>query len=207
MYTPKSFSETDPEKLHHFIESHSFATLVTPGADELAVSHIPLLLDRQAGQHGSLIGHLAKANSHWKVAEGRKTLAIFHGPHAYISPSWYSSENVVPTWNYVAVHATGTFRLDNTRQRRLEIVRQSVDWYEATMDSPWKIETQDSEYIDHLLDAIVGFRIEIEDLQGKWKLNQNHDATRRLKVAQALRAAGGEDHVEIANLIDETLPS
>ncbi len=205
MYTPPSFAEPEQPNLHDFIEGHSFATLVTNKGDGLAISHLPLLLDRHRGEHGSLVGHMAKANSHWKDADGQKSFAIFHGPHAYVSPTWYESVNVVPTWNYVAVHASGTFQLDDTRDRRLEIVQQSVEFYERTMDSAWTLESPDKNYIDRLLDAIVGFRIDIEHLEGKWKLNQNHDTARREKVAQALRHAGGDDRIEIANLIDATL--
>ena len=207
MYNPSTFAETDQRKLHEFIELHGFATLLLQTSDELTASHIPLLLDRDSGPHGCLIGHMAKANSQWTQADGRKSLAIFHGPHAYISPTWYESVNVVPTWNYVAVHVSGTFRLDDTRSRRLEIVSQFVDYYESTMESPWSLHDQDVHYIDRLLDAIVGFRIDIEHLEGKWKLNQNHDSERRIKVAQALREAGGEDRLEIANMMTQTRES
>ena len=207
MYTPASFEGPDQPKLHDFIERHSFATLVTLASDELVLSHIPLLLDRHVGKHGALIGHMAKANTHWNAADGRKTFAIFHGPYAYISPTWYESINVVPTWNYVAVHASGTFRLDDSRERRLEIVRRFVDFYEGTMDAPWSLASQGSDYIDRMLEAIVGFRIDIEHLEGKWKLNQNQEPAKRVKVAAALKKAGGDDHLAIAKLITETLTS
>lgn len=204
MYVPPAFNEPDPTKLHDFIEQHSFATLVSQGGKPVA-SHLPLLLDRDNQSQGRLIGHMAKANVQWKDADGQPVLAVFHGPHAYISPTWYEAENVVPTWNYVAVHVYGTFRLDDSRGRRLEIVRRYVDFYEATLEPPWSLESADDDFIDKLLDAIVGFRIDIERIEGKWKLNQNLDPTRRARVIRALRDAGGEDRQRIADLMSETL--
>lgn len=205
MYVPPAFAETDQHKLHEFIEHHSFATLVSHDGDETVASHLPFLLNRQDGAHGRLIGHMARANPQWKHTDGLRVLAIFTGPHAYISPTWYEAEAVVPTWNYVTVHVYGTFRLDDRRIRRLEIVRRYVDSYEATMDPPWSLENADDDFIDSLLDAIVGFTIDIERIEGKWKLNQNHDPMRQIKVIRALREAGGEDRKRIAELMSDTM--
>jgi transcriptional regulator len=118
MYTPSAFVESDERKLHTFIEQNSFATLVTGGenvAESTAAvaSHLPLLLNREAGEQGQLVGHMAKANPQWKHADGQTSLAIFHGPHAYISPGWLKTKNTVPTWNYVAVHVRGVIRLEH----------------------------------------------------------------------------------------------
>ncbi len=126
MYIPAAFNETDPEKLFDTIEQYSFGMLVSQADGVPLVSHLPILLDRTHAPHGCLIGHLARANPQWEQAEGQAALAVFSGPHAYISPSWYQSENVVPTWNYVAVHAYGTFRAIHDRDALLEIVGQYV---------------------------------------------------------------------------------
>jgi len=205
MYTPKAFSETDETKLHDFIEQNSFATVVTVDNGTAVASHLPLLLSRNDGAHGRLIGHMARANPQWQQASGRQTLSIFTGPHAYISPTWYEVENAVPTWNYSAAHVYGTFRLDDDRDRRREIVRQYVESYEATMDKPWSVDNADADFIDCLLDGIVGFEIDIERFEGKWKLNQNHDRAKRANVVRALREAGGEDRVQIADLMSRIL--
>ena len=205
MYTPTSFVETDQEKLHHFIAQHSFATLISVDGNSPTASHLPLLLSQDIVPRGTLIGHMARANTQWQHSESQKVLAIFHGPHAYISPSWYVAKNVVPTWNYVAVHVYGTLRLETDRDRLLEIVGQYVDYYEADLPQPWSIEQAEPEFINGLVDAIVGFEIYIDRIEGKWKLNQNHDHSRRQKVIQALEQDGGEVQQQIATLMSDTL--
>jgi transcriptional regulator len=205
MYIPKSFAETDQKRLHEFIGAHSFATLVSQDSAEPCASHLPLLLDVDAGSHGRLIGHMARANPQWEQADGQRVLAIFHGPHAYISPTWYEAVNVVPTWNYVAVHVYGTLRLQADRGRLLEIVRQYVEYYESDLPQSWSVDTAERHFIDGLLDAIIGFEIDIDRIEGKWKLNQNHDETRRKKVIQGLRESGGENQRQIAELMSQTL--
>jgi transcriptional regulator len=201
MYVPASFAVTDRAVLHQFMEAHSFATLVSHDGTDPFASHVPLLLDRDAGPHGRLIGHIARANPQWKHAGGQRVLAIFSGPHAYVSPTWYEAQNVVPTWNYVAVHAYGALRLIDDRERLREIVRRTVAVYEANMPRPWSVKMPEAVFIDKLLDAIVGFEIDVDRIEGKWKLNQNHDAERRRKVVEALRAQGSADGLQIAGLM------
>lgn len=205
MYVPKNFEETDQDRLHEFMENHSFATVISHVESEPVASHLPLLLDRDGGPCGRLIGHMARANPQWRQAEGQKVLTIFHGPHAYVSPTLYKAGNVVPTWNYVAVHAHGTLRLETNRQCLLQIVQQYVDFYESTLPKPWSLDKAEFDFINRLVDAIVGFEIVIDRIEGKWKLNQNHDETRRANVIRALRDAGGEDQRQIAALMSETL--
>lgn len=209
MYVPKSFVETDQATLHDFIEQHSFATLIYHGGQSPSASHLPLLLERSDEGQGTLIGHMAKANSQWQQADGQSVLAIFHGPHAYISPTWYQAKGreakrVVPTWNYVAVHAIGTFQLID-RERLRAVVQRTVDTYERELPDPWAMTDVDAEFQKQLLNGIVGFEIVIDELQGKWKLNQNHDEGRRRNVIQALQQAGGEDQRVIAELMTQTL--
>jgi transcriptional regulator len=205
MYIPASFAETDIAKLHAQIERHSFATLVSHGDGEMQASHLPLLLERAHGPQGRLIGHLARANPQWRTADGQTVLAIFHGPHAYISPTWHESQDVVPTWNYVAVHAYGVFRIIGDGAALRDVIERTVQLYEAGRPAPWRTDSQDPAFIDKLLGAIVGFTIDIDRLEGKWKLGQNHSVERREKVIARLEAAGGEDAQQIAALMRETL--
>lgn len=205
MYTPFSFVESDLPTLHSCIEENSFATLVTADSDGPVVSHLPLLLDRNDGPNGRLIGHMAKANSQWREITNGDALAIFHGPHAYVSPGWLNEQNVVPTWNYVAVHATGKVKLVEEQSELLDIVRRYVNFYEASMPEPWQIGSADPEFIEKLLDAIVGFTIEISSIEGKWKLNQNHSEERRQKIIAGLQTRSGENHAQIADLMQATL--
>lgn len=204
MYIPSAFAETNLEKLFDAIEQFSFGMLVSQSKGAPFVSHLPILLDRAAGPNGCLIGHLARANPQWQEAEGQSVLAVFSGPHAYISPSWYKSENVVPTWNYVAVHAYGTFRAIHDRDVLLEIVGRYVEFYEAAFPVPWKFDPT-SDYAQKLAGAIVGFRIEIDRLEGKWKLNQNQPRERREKVAAALGASDDATARDVAELMQSQL--
>jgi transcriptional regulator len=131
---------------------------------------------------------------------------VFAGPHAYISPTWYEAANTVPTWNYTAVHAYGRAAVIEDREALLEIVQRSVTVYEAAMPRPWPLDTS-GPFVDRLLSQIVGFRIPIEKIEGKWKLNQNHPVERREKVIRALEGRGGEDALAIAEMMQATLPA
>lgn len=201
MYIPTPFAETDPETLRRFMAANSFATLVSAGGAVPFASHLPLLVDADPAPLGRLQGHMARANPHWQLADGQPVLAVFHGPHAYVSPTWYEAANVVPTWNYVSVHAGGTLRVIDDRPRLLELVRRTVNLYEATQPVPWTLEAQEGEFIDRLLNAIVGFEITLERLEGKWKLNQNHPAERREKVWRALLEREDVEGQEVARLM------
>lgn len=202
MYIPTAFAETDVAKLHEFIERNSFGLLVSQVEGEPFASHLPILLDRHSGPHGSLIGHMARANPQWQHAQGQSILAIFSGPHAYISPTWYEAENVVPTWNYVAVHVYGTMQTIEDPAALLKIVNDFVSVYEALMPQPWKLEGP-SEFLDRLVRQIVGFRIEITKIEGKWKLNQNQPAERRERVTRSLRQQADENSQLIAAMMSE----
>jgi transcriptional regulator len=206
VYIPTSFRQTDLAELHRCIHSHGFALLCSVGDDGAPfASHLPLLLDPSGPGPGTLVGHMARANPQWQHADGRPVLAVFSGPHAYVSAAWYEAEDVVPTWNYVAVHATGVFRAIHDRDALLSIVRDFVAFYERGKAQPWQVSGR-QEYLDRMLRAIVGFRIELTGIEGKWKLNQNHPSERRGKVVRALRAQGGEDAQAIADLMDPQPP-
>jgi transcriptional regulator len=199
MYIPASFQVTDSAEIHAFMRKHSFAMLVTQGEGGMTATHLPLLLDADAGPHGTLLGHMARANPQWRDVAG-EALAIFPGPHAYVSPAWYESPGTVPTWNYVAVHAYGAVQLVEDRDSLHDILTRTVSVYERRMPEPWSYDVADPD-IDTMLKAIVGFRIEISRLEGKAKLNQNHPEERRRKVIRALEAQADEDSQAIARLM------
>ncbi len=205
MYLPDEFIVTDPSELHAFIEQNSFGLLVSQVEGLPFATHLPFLLDRTAGRHGILFGHMAKANPQWREAGGQTALAIFAGPHAYISPTWYEAEQVVPTWNYAAVHVYGRIEIVEDEAALLDIVGKAVSFYERPQSPPWSFDDS-STFARRLLAQIVGFRIAIERIEGKWKLNQNHPVERRRKAIRALRSRGGETAQAIAELMEATLP-
>ncbi len=200
MYLPQAFRQEDRDVLHDFIERHSFAVIVSQTNGELFASHLPLLLERDAGPWGSLVGHMARANPQWTHAADQSVMAVFSGPHAYISPSWYEAERVVPTWNYAAVHAYGRLQVIAAPAEIVPIVRDAVEFYERSMPRPWTTQGRE-EYVDQLAQAIVGFRISIDRIEGKWKLSQNHPEERRAKVIAALEARGDENSRSVAALM------
>jgi transcriptional regulator len=200
MYVPSSFAETDLRTLHEAIEQHSFAILTSHAGGELFASHLPLLIDCDRGPQGTLVGHMARANPQWRSAAGQQVLAIFSGPHSYISPTWYEAERGVPTWNYVAVHAYGRLELIDDPAESLALLRRTVEHYESAFPRPWQIDAP-LDFVEQLAAQIVAYQIPIERLEGKWKLNQNHPPERRQKVVAALEAQGGEHAREIARLM------
>lgn len=187
MYIPASFAVDDPGTLQEFIERYPFATLISTG-DDSAVTHLPLLLDAETD---SLIGHLAKANPHAKRLDGEKTLAIFHGPHAYISPSWYEPGPAVPTWNYAVVHVQGTTQL-LTEAETKAVLDRTVRKFESTQDSPWRNELPD-DLEASLLQSIVGFRIRISKIEGKFKLGQNRSEADQAGMLARLKSGSTGD--------------
>ncbi len=201
MYIPTHFANDDLDQLHAAIERYSFALIVSREGEQFAASHLPLLLDRRAGPQGTLWGHFARANSQWRAAGGQQVLVVFSGPHAYISPQWYDAEQVVPTWNYVAVHAYGRLETVVDAAPTLELLERMVRHFEAAQSQPWSLADQPADFIQRLARQIVAFRIPIERLEGKWKLNQNHPLERREKVVAALEAGGGSDEQAIARLM------
>ena len=204
MYIPSSFAETDLATLHGFMVRHSFGMLVTQIDGAPFATHLPFLLDHSAGPQGTLLAHVARANPQRRMATGQTALAIFAGPHAYISPSWYEADDVVPTWNYTAVHAYGTIEVIDDRDQLEIIVAAMVREYEQSLPQPWTLGQRNA-YLEKMLAQIVGLRLPITRLEGKWKLSQNQPIERREKVVRALRQQGGENAVGIADLMDEGL--
>lgn len=208
MYIPTYSAVTDLARLHDAIEQYSFGMLVSAEAGgALVASHLPFLLDRSRGLQGTLIAHMARANPQWRNIGEQKVLVVFSGPHAYISPTWYEAERVVPTWNYVAIHAYGPLELIEDIDEAIAILEQTVNHFERPLPRPWRPSDQPKEFISQLTRQIVAFRIPIERLEGKWKLNQNHPPERREKVVAALESVGGDESLSIAALMRQELAS
>ena len=188
MYIPDHFREDRPEVLHDAMRGIGFATLVTTG---LEANHLPMLF-----ADGVLRGHVARANPVWKAGDG-EALAIFLGPHGYVSPNWYPSKaltgKAVPTWNYITVHARGVIRWIQDADWLRGHVTALSDTHEAERPGPWKVGDAPASYIDSLLRAIVGFELTIEMLEGKYKLSQNRDAADQGGVREAFAQLGRTD--------------
>ena len=206
MYVPSAFVEDRPSVLHAFMKRYDFATLVTAGADGPAASHVPVLLLPDRGRLGMLQAHFARQNEHWRAfAEGAgSVLAIFHGPHGYVSPTWYATRQAVPTWNYVVVHARGTPRL-LTDEQLAEHLRALVGVYESGRPDGWDERALAAGSAQALRRAIVGTEIEITHLQGKWKLGQNRTPADRAGAIRGLRAAGDAASAELAQWMADAM--
>ena len=201
LYIPPHFRVEERERLVDFMRSHAFATLVSSGDAGLQVSHVPLLVDVD-GETMRLRGHVARGNGHWESIEGaRDVTAIFHGPHAYVSPTWYVTHPSVPTWNYAVVHAHGKARLTDEAELH-EIVHELSAKYEAGNTPPWKMSELPSAYVSSMLGMIVGFEIEVARVEGKFKLSQNRPVE-IARVAERLDAAG---EAELAALMRRHAP-
>lgn len=191
MYIPRHFEITDTAWCHALMRAQSFAAMIT--ADDAGVpfaTHLPILVDPARGRLGTLRGHVARANPHWRyLAAGRPTLVIFAGAHAYVSPSWYATHPSVPTWNYVAVHATGTGALAEDPAQVTTLLADLVRTYEGTGPAAWSFEGLAADYVAGMQRAIVAFEIPIERLEGKAKLSQNRDAVDQARTREALAAA------------------
>jgi transcriptional regulator len=189
MYMPPHFTAADPAPGLDIIDQHGFATLVTVDDGLPFATHLPLLLDRR-GTHGTLVGHVARANPQWQHLElGHPVLAVFTGPHAYVSPTWYEPRpDNVPTWNYVAVHVRGRPRLVPAGAATLDVVQRLSARYDA---GGYRVDPE-SEALQKLSRAIVAFEIEITEILTKLKLSQNRPASDRAEVAR--RLAASEDH-------------
>jgi transcriptional regulator len=201
MYLPNSFREDDPALLHDLMRRYNFAALVTQHEGAPFATHLPFLLDATRGPHGTLLAHMARANPQWRdFADGREALAIFQGPHAYVSPAWYEVTPSVPTWNYAVVHAYGVPRVIEDRDRLYALLERLVDTHEAARTPPWRMQLP-GDYVDRMMRAIVGFEIEITRLEGKLKLSQNRMEGDRRRVAAELAASDDPLSVDVAEMM------
>lgn len=194
MYIPHFNAMDDPDEIRVFVESVGSAELVTVGADGTPLATLLPILWSSDG--GIVIAHMARANPHWRqISDGSRCLAIVGGPQAYISPSWYAAKaehgRVVPTWNYSAVHLTGTVRVHDDRDWVREAVTQLTDQHEQPRDEPWAVTDAPETYVDKNLRAIVGLEMTVERVEAKAKLSQNRSAADQAGVVAGLRAEGG----------------
>jgi transcriptional regulator len=192
VYIPKHFAARDPSAGARILRDHPFATLVTPSPDEPFVTHLPLIFVAD-GEHGTLHGHFARANPHAGAAEHADSLAIFHGPHAYVTPSWYvDPAGAVPTWNYAVVHGHGRIELARDPGQTRTVVDMLVQRFESERAQPWKLGLSGAR-LDAMINAIVGFRIRLTRVEVKLKLSQNRAREDRERVAAGLAGEGYAD--------------
>lgn len=208
MYVPAHFEETKIEMLHDLIVAHPLATLVTMTSNGINANHIPLHLVQEAGQYGTLQGHVARANPVWSdLVNNVEALVIFQGPSSYITPSWYPTKQehgkVVPTWNYVTVHAYGALRvIDDPVWVKTQLESLTVQ-QEASFDRPWAVSDAPVEFTDKIIGAIVGIEILITKLTGKWKVSQNQPTLNQAGVVQGLDSLGRSEATELAAIVEK----
>lgn len=197
MYTPAHFALTDPVELQRIIRQHPLGLLVTHGPDGLDANHLPFEYDPARGEHGTLTAHVARANPVWQqCASGADVLVVFRGVDGYISPSWYPSKHEahrqVPTWNYEAVHAHGRLTVRDDEKFVRGVVARLTRSHEAAEPQPWKMGDAPPDYLDAMLQAIVGIEIAVNRWEGKAKLSQNKELRDRQGAVEALQARGRE---------------
>ncbi|MCX7961038.1 MAG: FMN-binding negative transcriptional regulator [Burkholderiales bacterium] len=210
MYLPDHFAETRVAVLHALIRAFPLGTLVTLGPEGPEANHIPFELDPAPAPFGTLRAHVARANPLWRgLSREPRALAIFQGPQAYVSPSWYPSKRehgkVVPTWNYAVVHARGTLRAIEDRAWLRALVERLTDRHEAGRAAPWTVGDAPADYVERMLEAIVGVELTVTSLAGKWKASQNRTAADRAGVVDGLRGEGSDAAAAMAELVRGTI--
>nr|WP_024306243.1 FMN-binding negative transcriptional regulator [Pseudomonas sp. P818] len=209
MYCPAAFRQDDLPTLHAQIHASGLAIVTSSGAQGLQASHLPLLLEPGEGEFGTLYGHFARANGHWRdLAVGAEALVVFSGADAYVHPGWYAAKaehgKVVPTWNYIAVHAWGRAEVFDEPERLLELVSRLSERHEQRRPQPWAVSDAPRDYIDSMLRAIVGFALPIRRLEGKWKLSQNRSSNDQAGVRDGLAASANPQERELAARMNPT---
>ena len=208
MYIPKHFEEPDVSVLHALIRSHPLSTWVTQADGELLVNHIPFLVDPSRGEHGTLVGHVARANPVWKsFSKEIPSAVVFQGPEGYISPSFYPAKKehgkVVPTWNYAVVHAHGLPQVIDDAAWLLKHVTAMTHAQESRLQpAEWKVSDAPADFIDSMVKMIVGIEIPISTLVGKWKMSQNRAMPDRLGTIAGLKARGDAGSEEVAAIVE-----
>jgi transcriptional regulator len=206
MYNPPHFQEERTDILQQLIREHSLAAVITMGPEGLIANHVPLILDPEPGPLGTLRGHVSRMNPQWRDSLPHvSALAIFQGPSAYITPSWYPSKQetgkVVPTYNYAVVHAHGSFRTYEDPELLLRNVRALTELHEAPFAQRWSVDDAPADFIRGQLKGIVGIEIPIARLEGKWKVSQNRVPVDRQGVIDGLREAGDVRSLAMADLV------
>ncbi|UCH48343.1 MAG: FMN-binding negative transcriptional regulator [Betaproteobacteria bacterium] len=204
IYSPEQFTISDRELLFRVMRENSFATLIASSGKGPMVAHVPVTIDQT---NKMLHAHVARANPIWQeFSPVRDVLFIFHGPHHYVSPNWYSEHPSVPTWNYAVVHASGAPTIIEDRGTVKRILRRLVDEHESASGTPWKMDLP-VKYLRKMMDAIVAFEVPITCLQGKFKLSQNRSGADQSNVIAALRQADDDNGLRLAALMEQVLKS
>jgi len=207
MYIPPAFKD-DLESIRKTIRNARLANLVTATTDGPVATPLPLFLDESEGEQGTLYGHIAKANPQWRLPPLGEALAIFTGPEAYVTPSWYATKQetgkVVPTWNYVAVHAYGLVEFFHEPERLLDVVTRLTSKHEGARTKPWAVSDAPADFIAAQLRGIVGVRIPVTRFEGKRKMSQNRSEADRVGVVAGLAASENPQDREVAPLIPLT---
>lgn len=203
MFNPDHFAENRTERLEDAIRTIGFAALVTHGDDGFMVTHMPFLFSPDGKGGGVLDGHMARPNDHWKLAtEPVSSIAIFQGPHTYISPSWYPTKQetgkVVPTWNYAVVHVHGMLRAIDDVDWLVKHVSALTDRHEAEMPTPWATSDAPDGFTERMARGIVGVRLEISHIEGKWKMSQNRNEQDSTGAHQGLLERGRDQDRAVA---------
>ena len=203
MYIPEHFREDSLPVLHNVIREIRFGTLTTADERGIEANHFPMLIDETKGPLGTLCGHMARANPQWQRAKsGNQALAIFLGPSAYVTPSWYPSKRetgrVVPTRNYIAIHAYGEISFYDDPSELKAHVSQLTDVHEANRSEPWSVSDAPADFIERMIAGIVGFRLAITNIQGKWKMSQNRTAADMAGAREGLAREGREESRAVA---------
>lgn len=202
MYRPTAFRQDDLTTLHAQIDSTGLALLTSNGPAGLQATHLPLLLIPEEGEFGTLYGHFARANPHWQALAGQEALAVFSGPDAYVHPGWYPGKaehgQVVPTWNYIAVHAWGHVEVFDDADRLRLLLERLTARHEAGRPRPWSLDDAPAEYLERMLRAIVGFALPIRRLEGQWKLSQNRQPADHAGVREGLATSANPRDRELA---------
>lgn len=205
MYVPPAFRDDDRASLHATMRAARICNLVTATAEGLIATPLPMLLADDEGEHGVLYGHVARANPQWRRAPIGEAMAIFMGPDAYVTPSWYATKQatgkVVPTWNYVTVHAYGPVEFFEDADRLLDIVTRLTDLHEGPRAEPWAVSDAPAEFIQAQLRGIVGLRMAVTRIEGKRKVSQNRNAEDKAGVAAGLAGSERQTDQAVAALI------
>jgi transcriptional regulator len=195
MYLPPDFEIDDRDALYAIIRENNFGALTNQVEGAPFATHLPFMIEGDA-----LVAHMARANPQWRAfGDSAPVLCVFQGPHAYISPSWYESENMVPTWNYIAVHVRGAPRIIDDPSTAYAMQQRLVDYQESTLPTPWRLENEDRDRIDGMLRSIVVFEIPIDQIHGKAKMNQNRTPADRRGAIAGLRETGNTGDAAVAD--------
>lgn len=196
MYQPPLFRETRPEVLHELVRAHPLGLLVSVGSDGPVADLMPFLLDTEAGAHGRLLAHMARANPQWRIISdnpGKPVLVVFQGVNTYVTPSWYETKRetgkVVPTWNYAIVQIRGTARILDDHDWLAWQINKLTDTHEGKRQHPWRVSDAPEPFVDAQIKGIIGLEITIESIEGKWKVSQNRPAADQKGVIEGLEAS------------------